>query len=564
MKYIAILLLYLILALFPINAISQNTIQGFIFDASTKKPLSYATVYLKKSKKGSLTNIEGAFNLYCDNSSDTLIIRYLGYQERRIYINTTNALTIFLKQKPFELSEVKIINENQIYLAKIIHRSIIQQSKILNSTECKSFAKLLTIQNDTLIRESFEAFYTTHLNSHGVIKNHFKNGILKQNITTKDPFSTFDLFSNYSPNLNIFYHKKPSNNKRIVVLNKANTKAKTIESPISSYYINSITKRYYLSSRMIAKNIIRISYQNRTDNNEHGVIIINLKKYLFVELSLKKYYKKNLPFYSSNPLYTVDSLNIGFDIHFDNATLNNYPKLILINLDFNYIHQQSHKIQHISTKSQQLIYNYNKAFDKPLPKHLNILNDYDLLSFVPIRKVLWTKESSILKTSYEKSINEGRFSRNSITSSYEVWTNDWIFSWDKAKKLKSPSKDSIENVEPSTFIYLDYYLNNDKYEVICQAIFDYSNTYSPDSNRLPEIAMKIEKYFYYISEIATKLENELNNSDNLTERQIKQAYRKSMHSVKKERKIFMKTQKAYIKQWIDENNKNIKKELEKI
>ena len=67
-------------------ALAQATLKGKIVDAETNEPLIGATVSVKGSTQGSVTDIDGHFTLKV-GSNATIIFKYLGYEEMSMKIN---------------------------------------------------------------------------------------------------------------------------------------------------------------------------------------------------------------------------------------------------------------------------------------------------------------------------------------------------------------------------------------------------------------------------------------------------------------------------------------------
>src|SRR5512138_1043226 len=65
------------------------TVKGKVVDASTKEPLVFASVGVRESNVGIITNLDGEFTLKIDESltSGVLEITYLGYKNKSIPIS---------------------------------------------------------------------------------------------------------------------------------------------------------------------------------------------------------------------------------------------------------------------------------------------------------------------------------------------------------------------------------------------------------------------------------------------------------------------------------------------
>lgn len=91
-----ILILFLLTCL---SAKSQTFIEGQVFDATTKEPISYANIYIKGTTVGATTDDTGYFQLKLTTKYDSLTAAFLGYAEM------TKAIKNIAKQQiNFELN----------------------------------------------------------------------------------------------------------------------------------------------------------------------------------------------------------------------------------------------------------------------------------------------------------------------------------------------------------------------------------------------------------------------------------------------------------------------------
>ena len=74
-------LLIISLLLFFFEANAQLSISGKVIEKDSGEPLSYSSIVLKNSGKGTSANLEGFFTLY-NIPSDTsiILISYVGYE----------------------------------------------------------------------------------------------------------------------------------------------------------------------------------------------------------------------------------------------------------------------------------------------------------------------------------------------------------------------------------------------------------------------------------------------------------------------------------------------------
>ena len=98
-------------ALLLVYHVNAQSLQGRIVDKVTQTGIPYATVQYA-TKYGTIANEEGSFTLNLpENSTDSLVISSMGYQQERIPITrSTKELTIYLEPSVIELEEVLLRN----------------------------------------------------------------------------------------------------------------------------------------------------------------------------------------------------------------------------------------------------------------------------------------------------------------------------------------------------------------------------------------------------------------------------------------------------------------------
>lgn len=160
------------LLLSSFSGITQNKqlISGTVLSASTKEPLSYATVALKKRMIGIVTNEEGRFDLYIpeDTQEDTLVISYFGYKHALIALKSLRSpLEIKLQSSAIELQEVIVRPSPPEYYIRLAMRNVSQNyPKTPFQTEAYYREKIL--ENKNLIRCDegiFKSYYPNFLDS---------------------------------------------------------------------------------------------------------------------------------------------------------------------------------------------------------------------------------------------------------------------------------------------------------------------------------------------------------------------------------------------------------------
>ena len=123
--------LFALLLLVPLGMFSQEFIQGKLLDSVTKSPVVFASIVLKGSSKGVISNEDGSFRIPLEfkNQYEELIISSIGYGS--LTVPTEDLLedtvnTIYLMPKTIELQEATLIGYKDKLSAKQIVRKAIK------------------------------------------------------------------------------------------------------------------------------------------------------------------------------------------------------------------------------------------------------------------------------------------------------------------------------------------------------------------------------------------------------------------------------------------------------
>lgn len=107
------------------HAFSQNSeVNGRITDAESGEALAYVNIHFQHTQVGTTTDESGWFELKADVKADTLVISYIGYETRKIYLprGRSENLRIKLQPKGYQLDEVVILpgeNPAHVLLRKV-------------------------------------------------------------------------------------------------------------------------------------------------------------------------------------------------------------------------------------------------------------------------------------------------------------------------------------------------------------------------------------------------------------------------------------------------------------
>lgn len=95
-----------------------QTITGKITDSKTGNPLSDVSIRVKATKKGTITNKDGAFTIAA-GANDVLEISFVGYKTQSVTVGSQAALTISLESSATELNEIVFVGSRGAARAKI-------------------------------------------------------------------------------------------------------------------------------------------------------------------------------------------------------------------------------------------------------------------------------------------------------------------------------------------------------------------------------------------------------------------------------------------------------------
>lgn len=87
MKSIKPILLGLAMTCISIASFAQTTISGTILDETTNSPLQFANVSVPLTTEGTTTDVQGKFSFEVPANTDTLVVSYIGYQQRYVSLS---------------------------------------------------------------------------------------------------------------------------------------------------------------------------------------------------------------------------------------------------------------------------------------------------------------------------------------------------------------------------------------------------------------------------------------------------------------------------------------------
>jgi iron complex outermembrane recepter protein len=129
MKHLLLLLLGLC---FSFTLSAQRTITGVVSDASGT--LIGATVQVKGTSLGTITDIDGKFSIRLPENARTLVVTYIGYATQEVTVGESNTLNITLQDNAQALSEIVVVGSRgagRTKLESAVPVDVLDVSKLL-------------------------------------------------------------------------------------------------------------------------------------------------------------------------------------------------------------------------------------------------------------------------------------------------------------------------------------------------------------------------------------------------------------------------------------------------
>ena len=132
----------------PLIALSQKTITGKVFDATTNQPLVSASISAAGKNTGVITSSGGAFTLTISNNIKSILVSNVGYESRSIRIDSEGVdYSIGLYPSVNNLRQITIIGSRNLSRTNIqtpVPVDVIQVAKLAKEVGQTDLSQLLT------------------------------------------------------------------------------------------------------------------------------------------------------------------------------------------------------------------------------------------------------------------------------------------------------------------------------------------------------------------------------------------------------------------------------------
>lgn len=122
---------------------AQRSVSGTVTDERTREPLAGATVFVKGTQVGVISDAEGEFSLQVPQNAEILIVSYIGYTTVEVALNGQTNLNIALAEDIASLDEVVVIGYGQQQKKDLTTAVATIQSEKLRDQPVNSFDQAL-------------------------------------------------------------------------------------------------------------------------------------------------------------------------------------------------------------------------------------------------------------------------------------------------------------------------------------------------------------------------------------------------------------------------------------
>ena len=102
------LLASFVCSLFLMSMHAQVSVTGTVSD-SQNEPLIGASIVVKGTTNGAITDVDGKFMLKVPNSNATLVFTFVGYDKKEVALNGRRTLNVVLQENLKTIDEVVVV-----------------------------------------------------------------------------------------------------------------------------------------------------------------------------------------------------------------------------------------------------------------------------------------------------------------------------------------------------------------------------------------------------------------------------------------------------------------------
>jgi len=134
----------LFLSIFFNIATYATRVDGVVMDQTTKDPIIGASVMLKGTSVGTITDLNGKFNINVQDAKEAvLIVSYVGYQKKNIALDGKTMISVMLEEDAKTLEEVVVVGYGTMRKSDLTGSVVSVKTKDEESARSTSVDKML-------------------------------------------------------------------------------------------------------------------------------------------------------------------------------------------------------------------------------------------------------------------------------------------------------------------------------------------------------------------------------------------------------------------------------------
>jgi aspartate 1-decarboxylase len=92
-----------------LSCFCQQTVTGKVTDANNGEPLTGATVLIKGTTIGTVTDLDGSYQIKTSTPDDVLVFSFVGYLSQEIKVADQTVIKVALKEENIQHDELVVI-----------------------------------------------------------------------------------------------------------------------------------------------------------------------------------------------------------------------------------------------------------------------------------------------------------------------------------------------------------------------------------------------------------------------------------------------------------------------
>ncbi len=135
--------LLLLLLLISPGLLAQRTISGTVTDAGNGEPLIGATIVVKGTTTGTLTDLQGEYSIQVEGPASVLQFSFVGYESAEVTVGEQTSISISLSESATELEDVVVIGYGTVKKDDLTGSVAVVSAEDLNRTPAATFQNAL-------------------------------------------------------------------------------------------------------------------------------------------------------------------------------------------------------------------------------------------------------------------------------------------------------------------------------------------------------------------------------------------------------------------------------------